>query len=518
MQILDDGRKAYPQDAELRAMLAHSYMQISDWRRSLSEAREVTRLAPGTDFERAVWLQYVASKIPHGLLTEEEKKRIHALLETNKDVLKIKVTDDAGKFDPTEILAFMKERSQASDEIIGLYEKQHLPGSVIASALGFTVWEFWWQITHDIRHNWWLAAGDRDEQDRELSLAGKSSGVVLDYSALCTLSALGQLGMVSYLFEKVLITAETRRVFTDEMQRLDAMPASIGKAAYHEGRLVFFEADPSQHEQKRRWLSDVIEFLNCPSVTCVGPSAEIWAKFHKRLFGEDDQRVLFDGGVGVSILTAITFGFPLFSDEAVLRTLVRNEFGVEGFCTQAIIRLAAQRRYNTDIFLFTEKLLELNYHFVSVPENFIVQHLAKYQYRKTRVAERLFRELVTTTLPHFPGVFELGKAAGALWFNPGAWNRDDWISNIRGQLNRLVPSTDLLWFSMGIAVELRHFPFVAVGLRDRFLTDPLLSAEAKKLLSVGFSTAIKTFRDNIKFGPRINKVWGNLKWTYPGEK
>lgn len=506
IRVLETGCKTWPQSVEIRMMLAQVHAVAGNWHRSIQEAREVTRLAPGSETERMVWARYVVSKLPKGLATQDEERRIGESFAAAKNLLRIRVVREDGEFDPTEILALLKERARASQEVMDIYAKHQLPGSIVSNAMGFTPWSFWWRVTHERNHLWWMASGTHDEQEQELDLARKSTVVAMDYSALCTLAALRRLDIVPALFGKALVSAETRNVFADELQTLQATPPSAGTACYHEGRLVFLKADPTEHEEQRRLLRDIVDFLDGPSVTVVAPSPEVW-EAHRGLLEGDDAKASFGAGVAVAYLAAKSHGAAIISDELGTRTLLGKEVGVSGLCTQALLRLACEKGVERNAHAAIEKLIELNYSFVSITDNFLERHMRENAYRRTYVTERLLREIVRCSYANRPGLFELGKAAALLWFYPEGWSRDEWIPIVRDQINGIGDSHNLYWFAVGIAVELRWFPSAVIALIETFVTDPLIAKGAAEKVKLGFHTIRRLLATRTEFEPMVLREW-----------
>lgn len=515
IKVLESGCKTWPQSVEIRMVLAQVHAVAGNWHRSIQEAREVTRLAPNSEMERVVWARFVVSKLPKGLATADEERRIGESFAAAKDLLRIRVVREDGEFDPTEMLALLKERARASQEVMDIYAKHQLPGSIVSKPMGFTPWSFWWRVTHDRNHLWWMASGAHDEQVQELDVARKSTAVATDYSALCTLAALHRLDLLPALFGKVLVSAETRKVFADELQTIQASPPSVGTACYHEGRLVFLKADPTEHEEQRQLLRDIVDFLDGPSVTVVAPSPEVW-EAHRGLLEGDDPKASFGAGVAVAYLAAKSHGAAIISDELGTRTLLGKEVGVSGFCTQALLCLASEKGVERNTRTAIETLIELNYSFVSITDDFLERHMRENAFRRTYVTERLLREIVRCNYSNRPGLFELGKAAALLWFYPEGWSRDEWIPIIRDQINGISESHELYWFAVGVAVELRWFPSVVIAVIDRFVTDPLIAKNAAKMVALGFHTIRRLLATRTEFEPLVRREWRDAQhWNLP---
>src|SRR5690606_36292164 len=140
-----------------------------------------------------------------------------------------------------------------------------------------------------------------------------------------------------------------------------------------------------------------------------------------------------------AVLTAKSLGIPLASDEQIVRSAVCREFGTNAFCRQSILRRALVSGLITDEehYVLLERLLEMNYAFVSIPSEFFRQHLRKNRYQPTRVAARLIREIGGTTFAVYPGMWELGRVAADLWLHrndSGVWRKDEWMPLICHQL------------------------------------------------------------------------------------
>lgn len=508
--VLENGRAKWPDDARLRTTLAQAYLVCERFKESLAEAREISRIAPGSEWERTIWSSYAVTKLPSGLLTRPERERVAAMFATHPGVTAIRVVGADGNFDSPELKKALQERSKRTGEVIELARKHRLPGSFVASMVGFSVWSFWWHMTSDAAGFVWMAAGDAGEQEREAEMCANARAVVVDYSVLCTFAAFGRLPLFGQLFTRIIIPASTRQVFFAELELLKATPQSAGTAAYIDGRLVFSEADPAEPDRKRQILTDVVEFFSQPFVEEGAPSPEVWAVDRRLVEGEVD----FGGGIGVAVLTAKSLGIPLASDEQVVRSAVCREFGTNAFCTQSILRRALVSGLITDEehSVLLERLLEMNYAFVSIPSEFFRQHLRKNRYQPTRVAARLIREIGGTTFAVYPGMWELGRVAADLWLHrndSGVWRKDEWMPLICDQL-RAAPLADLHHFSTGIAFEVILFPSVAAACMDEVLADTQLPLRHGQLLRHTFNATARVLASDPRLGAAANHAWSEF--------
>ena len=425
LSVLEQGREAYPSDPIFRSALSKAYVVVGKFQKSVTEARELSRLAPDSEIERELWASVALSRLPTNLLTDSERQRVSELVTNTKGAKRIELSHEHGSVRSEELEALAAQRAKDGEEYLEIADTHRLCGSIAARLVGLSVWEYWWQMSHSGSGVVAMAQGDPLEQIRERETCAGASEIVADYSILCTLAHLGQLRLLHQLFRRVVVVGSTRTVFLQELETLNALRPSRMTAVYREGRLAFIPVDESWSERKRRLLADVIDFLDHSVIAEGSPSLDEVKQNRQLLYGETAP----DRGTAAAILTAKSLGIVFASDEELIRRTVCMPLKVGAFSSQAIVSRALDRGIlsKEEYLGLLETMIVSNYWFVSVPITFLRDHLKNTSYRWSAVSEKLLRKLGTTIYPGGQPPSELGSIAALLWRHRN--DSDAWRKN-----------------------------------------------------------------------------------------
>jgi hypothetical protein len=185
-------------------------------------------------------------------------------------------------------------------------------------------------------------------------------------------------------------------------------------------------------------------------------------------------------------------GLALYSDDAGIRALARNEHKVQGFCSQAFLRFAVEKRKLSSI-EYEEALLVLfrnNYHFVSESAETVVLALRKDSFAITPLTRRLVCRLREPNINHLVSGTILGHAIAEIWTHAGEALRSEWFDIAVESLAAREEFADICSAVVrGAAVSLWHLPAAFIGLCRRVELNRRISPQQAKVWAIVWHAA-----------------------------
>jgi len=260
--------------------------------------------------------------------------------------------------DLTPIIRRTHERKRGIEELLGHYRRTLIPISFVASRSGSGYVDTMTHMatTNDIAIH--CCSGNLGDFEAAVGYATAAASIVLDLSAIVTLSLLGLDDQLSSWPTPLIVSPDTLlelREFRDSQQRTPGgwiVPANTDLGI----RIVEASEETRQKsrqasEQLLSHLTAAAKSVNCWEVANVPPE--------KR-----DQLIEFCGLHGLeSMVLAARTGCVLWTDDAAIAEVGRQEFGIRWVWTQAMLaRLASEGLINPESYhTASAKLMGFDY-------------------------------------------------------------------------------------------------------------------------------------------------------------
>lgn len=361
-------------------------------------------LLPGDDFALRLMGLRVGDTIDMGHEYEElvyeiravQSKFLYAYQETANDfstrfpskrsLWKVDVSDDYFE----KIFMLVERRAQSSGEIYRTYSEGKLPLSLFSSEIGHSVIDIWRSISEDSSSRIHFAAGSEEEEIRSGTLLRGARGIVLDTVALLTVHRLGLMDYISRRFSRVAVPQQV----IDEVQQaifaFKVRPSTFGHLGKDiDGRYYLAESSESASKEWEEYVESLMELAkSLDPISAYGlldgdspkdlvnllTSPEVGAIFAGDQVPEDDMVLVSDDRAIAEISHSIGVGTA--NTQAVLNELRRS-------------RVIDDESYSS----WVEQLILLNYSFVRVYPNDIINRFEASGYLTTKGIRALLRSI-----------------------------------------------------------------------------------------------------------------------------
>lgn len=345
-----------------------------------------------------------------------------------------------------------------------MFLEQGLPVYFLSHMSGLDIYDTWKVLTAGHGFHVIMALGSKEEQDTQLERASTCEGVVLDATALLTLRMLGLLSILPQIFKRVVVSYPTFEYFRNLIALSSFGPQSSGTIALDGDRFQMNEVETGSKEQeKREFLSPILEFLNSSSVERHGLVQPEQPNEVQYLFKTTSPQAF------ASLIVAKTTGLPLLCDDVGTLQIAKLGFDVEGFCSQAALRVGVTRRliqqdeYADAIFL----LFSSNYKFVSDDLDTLISYLSRNGWELTPLFKRLIERFDGGESNESASCRNMGSILAHAWMRTKSLTsgRELWMSYICERLRSRGSEEDNLRYALvGIATTFIEVPECYVAL------------------------------------------------------
>lgn len=430
-----------PEDVDARVLLSHISVARGRFQEALENAHAAVLAAPESVQARSAFFSAMlglpSEFQPAAELVTAHHENLQQLAAHPSGVLRA-VPIDA---DLREFREMLKGREKQVTELDRLYRGNNLPFGFLAKQSGTPLFELWRSAIHHPELGVRMSLGDQIAQDGQVASASKSVSVVVDLPALFTLQGLGLLDVLPKLYPNIYAHVSLLDEIITHRRQLEQHPPS-GRFASIKGQLIHTEANPSDISSVVAALGELRDFLK-GNVHLVGltPSRLV-----------DDRRQVIESACGVAtvmpIFVAKERAAALYSDDLVVRGMAEHESGVNGFCSQAVLRAALARGVITreayeDAIL---QLWEWHYGFVSEGVETLVRAYDLAGGCVTPSIERLLRRTEKRECNLDSSTPILAGFLAFVWATrrQGGESREKWAQIIWETFIRANPSHDLL--------------------------------------------------------------------------
>jgi len=260
-------------------------------------------------------------------------------------------------------------------KIEALYKDRKITIGAFANLIGKSLIEVWGGMVADSRLGINYARGDLQERIIAVSSLKKDVQLVIDPLALLTIHSLEIKDIIVKGYGKIGIVQSTIDLINEQITKLEPTQEKGYLSLAKQGKqFTKQEIKPETLKRNIQYLKDLLEWVdkNCEIVT-VQKIEDISKDKKKEL--ED----LFGIASIDTVLACRSDKKLLFSDDERLRSVVKNEFNVDGIWTQALLMHSlgkgqiSQEKYD-DLVI---KLVGLNYYYTSVSGKNLLHALKK---------------------------------------------------------------------------------------------------------------------------------------------
>lgn len=513
IKVLEAAQIRHRKSFYVHANLSGLYFSVREYKKAFDAAKVAVEIAPNREEGHTAMVRILAAGNAV-TLSNDEKKLLHESIARSKSIRQIHMAVEGDDIDLSPILAMLKEQSEHVTRIMGIYRAKRFPLSVISRVLGREFIDVWLSITSSDSERHYVASGTYEEQTAEHTLANEANAVVLDYSALLTLQALGMLELLPRAFGRVMVATPTYEKILAEHAQLAAFAPSTATIAYDAGKIRYTETPETFHQRKVGILDAIVSFIESPSVAIEGMDEISWRDWQERREPE-----ILDGWIYQSILIAKAKGCALYCDEQGMRSIATLNHGVKGFSTQALLRALCDKGIlsSEELQRGVLKLVGLNYDFISLGGHDVVRHLKDEKYQRTWLFAKILRQLEACNYTDEKSSWILGATIGHLWFETSgdAVGRSEWINACIGSLsaakNRELTLIDILGAS---GTPLAYFPEAYTALLHHLQSSPSLTPQERKLVKVSMIHFVellaRAFTEAIPHDARVRGAWHRL--------
>jgi hypothetical protein len=260
-------------------------------------------------------------------------------------------------------------------KVEALYRDKKITIGAFANLIGKSLIEVWGGMVADNKIGVNYARGDLQERIVAVSSLKEDVQLVIDPIALLTIHSLEIKDIFANVYGKIGIVQSTIDLINEQIAQLEPIKEkgylSLGKQGK---QLTRQEIKPETLKKNIKYLKDLLAWVD--------ENCEILPLENIEDISKDRKKELEDlfGVASIdTVLVCRSDNKLLFSDDERLRTVVKNEFGVNGVWTQALLMHSLgkgqidQEQYD-DLVI---KLVGLNYYYTSVSGKNLLHALKK---------------------------------------------------------------------------------------------------------------------------------------------
>ena len=338
----------------------------------------------------------------------------------------------------------------------------------------------------------------------------KEAGVVsVDIVSLFTLKLLNLLDLLPRFFAEVHVATSVFEAIRSEIEQIESVKPGEGILGYEAERLTLIDTPADYHQKRIAFLEEILDFLSSEKVNLSGLQAAIW---------EDPKTQQLVQALGSEfthpIAVAKGTSATLYTDDVVLRNFARSEFGVAGFSTQSLLRVAEERglissdEYEDSVL----KLVEHNYVFIYDTARTILHALKKQNYVCDGLGEKLLWRITDPNVNRDGAAAVLGESLAAIWYGVREPERDQLVRSVVKPLSTLADFGKVAQRALVQAgAMMLQTPAAFFGLTASIARSEHFSPKQKKILrtlSLLIARSLWSFsRDEHPFQTRLHGEW-----------
>ncbi len=354
-------------------------------RREINLEHALAKKLLGKDIGEEVILKESPVSVEIGKVIEIKSKYIYALHESLENIekifpeaqglwkVKVDLTQKEGEL-PEFLKTIFGQVTIQQDKIrqLELFYKEHkITIGMFANIIGKDVIEVVGGLMHNADIGITCCIGTVDERNHALKTISQKNRLIIDIISLTTIYGLECGNIIVNQFYQIGIAQSTVDLIKTIIEEREGIHSeglmTIGKK---EGQLFKHEISAEAVKRSIEYFYQLLDWIN---VNCeiLPVKAALTLNRNRR----DKLNNLLGTSFIDSMLIANEPGNLLYSDDAHLRSLAKNEFNVEGVWTQPLLmhclnnKILDRDKYNK----FIVKLVCSNYHYISIDEHVIIE-------------------------------------------------------------------------------------------------------------------------------------------------
>jgi len=281
-----------------------------------------------------------------GKVVEIKSKYVHAVHESgeifnkmfpgDKSFMSISLDFSEKKKLPEEFTKMLDRHREHHNKVTEIYREGKVTLAMLSSMLGRNVIDTWGYAVGNEELGIKCAIGSIDERTKVIELLSPDEhSAAIDLSAILTLHGVGLADVVADNFKKLIVPQSTKDLLTEVIAMRKGIESegfmTVGK---DKGSDKYMREEITKDRIKKNtdylesimtWINNKCEVIPCREALKIDPN-------RKEMMFETMDRSFVE-----TVLLAKQEGVLFFSDDLWLRAVMKNEFGVEGVWSQAVL-------------------------------------------------------------------------------------------------------------------------------------------------------------------------------------
>jgi hypothetical protein len=246
--------------------------------------------------------------------------------------LRLRNGEEGSQEDIQSVLEAITRVDKRVREVEKLYLEGRITIGTFANLIGKNVIAVWSGLVGGQRRGIRYCMGTPDEREQAVSLIKNNPRIAIDITALLTCQSIQTLDLLRKIFSEILIGQSTIDLIQEAISERRGLGSKGFMTVWKEDE-VFYRHEITEEEIKRdiKRLEELREWVRSNCTTAPRRAAPKLG---------DQRRSQLTEVIGEAFLDTILIGqdqrCPMYSDDFATRGFASNEFGVEGFWTQAL--------------------------------------------------------------------------------------------------------------------------------------------------------------------------------------
>lgn len=282
--------------------------------------------------------------------------------------------------------------AESGELITKLYSESKVPLATIPKFMNRKSFDIWAALIQNPTAGLKIAFGSAAElkNESEIISSAQDGSIALDIYPLFLLAYLDRLNLLNECFKKLYVhqsILDEINAIIDEKKISEKTGATM--LAKINGQHQAIETPPEQIKKTRSLAEKVKKFLTD------NPKCEIVGLSQEHPEADSDALEAFHESTKHPILLAKELKIPIYCDDRLIRSILKQNHGIEGFSSLSLIDLANEKSILSDSELraMKQEMIRLNYDFVSINASFLLHSYKDNDLDVTKI-EPIIRALV----------------------------------------------------------------------------------------------------------------------------
>ncbi len=414
--ILRDLFDQNPSNVDVAAMVSQACYMMRYNQEAFEIARNAYRIHPADKRLRYLLSRTIILSDGEVQLTREDVQLVQECVADNDVFTPVQIAEESGgSLDFTPLLDLIAEADYSKRQLMNRYHAMSAPLALLLPHITSDVWAAWKAMAYSSVGAIYMANGTKEDQEDQLRHVSSFDNIVVDFSAILTLAALGKLSLLFKKYKRIYTSSDTAFLFQNSIDYLEGLKKSEGSMVHENGRFYFIKQRKEEVEADLASVRKIIDFLKDERISAVGLAPHILKLWKENESLKNIPEIMF-----LPVGVALSVSLPIYTDQSILSKTARVLGAPGSFCTQAFLRTCA-----ADKIISIEEceesviqLASLNYEFTSVSRNTFIKALeidAGIIGDATRV---LLKKCSAERSKNESTARILGEAAAYVWYAP----------------------------------------------------------------------------------------------------